>query len=110
MANREKSTRSKPTAELRPLLEKRVGPLSLGKLLESIRLGEEWTMEEMAKKLAITRSALNDIEKGRKNLSVDRAAKYAKILGFSETQFVRLALQAQVDRAGLGYQVDVIAA
>jgi len=92
-------------------LETIVGkPLSLGTLLESIRLGEEMTQVEFAKQLGISRSHLCDIEKGRKSVSVARAARFAKILGYGEAQFVRLALQGLVEDSGLRLKVRVDAA
>lgn len=91
-------------------LEKKGGPLTLGSLLSSIREGEETSQAEFARSLGISRSHLCDIEHGRKSLSVERAARFAKILGYSETQFVRLALQALVHEAGLTLDVEVRAA
>ena len=85
-------------------------PLSLSELLYAIRLGEEMSQVEFAKNLKISRSHLCDIEKGRKNISVERAVLFAKILKYSEDQFVRLALQDLVNNAGLDYKVDVDAA
>ena len=85
-------------------------PLSLGGLLESIRLGEEMSQAVFAKKLGISASHLCDIEKGRKVVSPERAARFAKILGRSQEQFVRLSLQELVDEAGLKMKVDVEAA
>jgi transcriptional regulator with XRE-family HTH domain len=83
------------------------GPVTLGKLLLAIRLGEEMTQPEFARKLGISKSHINDIEKGRKMVSPERAAKFAKVLGFSEERFVELALQAILDEAGLKLKVDV---
>ena len=92
-------------------LETIVGkPLSLGTLLESIRLGEKMTQVKFAKQLGISRSHLCDIEKGRKSVSVARAARFAKILGYGEAQFVRLALQGLVEDSGLRLKVRVDAA
>jgi plasmid maintenance system antidote protein VapI len=53
---------------------------------------------------------LCDIEKGRKVVSPERAARFAKILGRSAEQFVRLSLQELVDEAGLKMKVNVDAA
>lgn len=86
------------------------GPLTLGGLLRSIREGEETSQAEFAERLGISRSHLCDIEKGRKILSPARAARYAGILGYSETQFVRLALQATIEEAGLPWRVQLIPA
>ena len=81
--------------------------LSFGGFIESIRLGDEITQVDFAKKLGISRSHLCDIEKGRKSVSVAKAAKYAKILKYSKEQFVRLALQDEVHRAGLKMNISV---
>jgi len=86
------------------------GPLSLGKFLQSIRLGEEMSQVEFADQLGISKSHLCDIEKGRKLVSPERAANYAKILRYSPEQFVRLALQDQVEKAGLKFKIKIEAA
>lgn len=82
-------------------------PMSLGGLLEAQRLGEEMTMAEFSKILGISPSHLNDIEKGRKYVSPQRAEHFAEVLGFSKSQYVRLALQDQINRANLRYTVKV---
>ncbi len=83
------------------------GPLTLGLLIRAIRRGEHMSQADFARQLRISRSHLCDIEKGRKTIAPKRAARYAKILGYSETQFVRLALQGLVDDAGLDFKVHV---
>ena len=89
-------------------LEKVAGTsLTLGNLMESIRLGEDESQVDFAKKLKISRSHLCDIEKGRKSVSAAKAAEYAKTLGYSREQFVRLALQDEIDRCGLKMRVSV---
>lgn len=93
---------------LQHLLQKATGgPVSIGKLIEAIRLGEELTQLTFAKKLKISKSHLNDIEKGRKAVSPERAAKFAKILKYSPERFVSLALQGILDEAGLKYRIDL---
>lgn len=92
-------------------LEKRAGgPLTLAGLIRAIREGEELSRAEFARKLGISPSHLTDIEVGRKVVSPERAARFARVLGHSPEQFVKLALQAVVDRAGLRLHVDVHAA
>ena len=98
-------------SETMKFLEEAAGrPLNLGGLLESIRLGEEMSQATFAKKLRVSASHLCDIEKGRKVVSPERAARFAKILGRSPEQFVRLSLQELVDEAGLRMRVNVDAA
>jgi hypothetical protein len=47
---------------------------------------------------------------GKKVVSPERAARFPMILGRSQQQFVRLALQELVDEAGLKMKVDIAAA
>lgn len=91
-------------------LEKAAGrPFTLNGLLESLRLCEELSQAEFAKKLNISSSHLCDIEKGRKIISPERAAKFAEILGRSPEQFVGLSLQEIVDNLGLKLKVTLSA-
>ena len=86
------------------------GSLTFSRLLEAIRLGEEMSQVSFAKKLGISRSHLCDIEKGRKTVSPARAAKFARILGYSDKQFIGLVLQDLVQKDGLKLKITVEAA
>lgn len=89
-------------------LEKALGePLSLGLRMNSLRQAEGHTLEVFATKLGISKQHLNDIEKGRKAVSPERAARFANILGFAEDRFIQLALQDLLNQAGLKYKVQV---
>ena len=83
------------------------GPLSLGEFMESIRLGEDLSQTKFAEKLELSKSHLCDIEKGRKPVSAARAAEFAKTLGYSPEQFVRLALQDELNRSGLKFKINI---
>lgn len=92
-------------------LEKRLGgPLTIAGMLNAIRLGEELSYTEFAEKIGISRSHLCDIEKGRKAVSLDRAIHFADTLGYSTHQFAELALQSQINSAGLKMRVKIEAA
>lgn len=86
------------------------GPLTLGRLIETIRITDELTQAGLAKKLGISRSHLNDIEKGNKAVSPGRAVRFARALGYSERQFLTLSLQAILDLAKLKFKVNIEAA
>ena len=88
-------------------LEKITGKLTLGKLIRAIRLTDDETQVEFAKKLDISKQNLCDIEHERKAVRPKSAAQYAKILGHPSQQFIRLALQDLVDREGLDVQVEI---
>jgi antitoxin HigA-1 len=81
--------------------------LSLGAFIESIRISEDMSQVEFARKLKISRSHLCDIEKGRKLVSPARAVELAKMLGYSPIQFVRLSLQDELSKTGLKFKVHV---
>lgn len=81
--------------------------LTLGKLINSIRLGDEISQVEFAHKLGISQQHLCDIEHDRKTVSPKLAAKYATLLGYSVPQFIRLSLQAIVDKDNLDVRVDI---
>lgn len=86
------------------------GSLTLGRAIESIRKSEDLSQDECAKKLGVSKSHLCDVEKGRKTVSPERAAKWARTLGYPESVLVRLAIQGELDAAGLRYRVEIEAA
>lgn len=77
------------------------GPLTLGRLLRSIRLGEEMSLKSFSKTLGISLQHLSDIENDRRAVSPVRAAKFAVRLGYLETQFIELAVQGILNQSGL---------
>ena len=88
-------------------LEKDLGGLSFGQMLESYRLGEELSLKEMAKKLGISASSVCDLEKGRRIPSLGRVRTIAKKLKVSEKLWVQACLQDQLDKEKLNYEVTV---
>ena len=82
----------------------------MGGLIEAMRQAEVTSQVAFAQKLGISKQHLCDIEKGRKFVSPERAAKFARILGHSERSFVSLALQDIVNHGGLKLKVHVEAA
>jgi len=105
------SIKLKKSKEARDLLEKLAGKkLTLGSLLLAIRQGEESTQIEFAQKLNISKQYLCDIEHGRRFVSPKAAALFAKKLGYSAHQFVRLCLQDIIDRDRIQLIVSVKAA
>ena len=88
----------------------RKGPLTFGKMLESIRMADELTQTEVAKRIDVSRAHLCDIEKGRCPVTVERATQLAKALGYSVNQFVAVTLEDQLRNAGLKVKVKLEAA
>lgn len=101
------STKKKPS-DAAKFLEKLTGSkLTLGNLLLAIRQGEEVSQVTFAKLLGISRQYLCDIEHSRRFVSPRAAAEFAKKLGYSQKQFVRLCLQELIDRDELDLSVDI---
>lgn len=81
--------------------------LTLGNLLWSIREGDDLTQVEFSHLLCVSKQYLCDLEKGRRFVSPKAAAEYAKKLGYSEKQFVRLCLQDLLDREDINLVVEL---
>ncbi len=107
-ARRVPSAGAVPAVEF--LEELRGGPMTLGDQLREARRVEGLSLEAYATRLGISRANLCDIEKGRKGVSPERAAKWSKVLRLSKEHLVALALQALLDEAGLKMRVEVHAA
>jgi transcriptional regulator with XRE-family HTH domain len=100
------STKKKSNA-MKFLDQLRGGPLTFGGLIESLRTTDEISQVVLAKKLGISKAHLCDIEKGRRPVSAERAAKFAEVLGYPKDYFVSVAIQEQLDRAKLGLKITV---
>jgi antitoxin HigA-1 len=105
-----RKTKAAKSAAIKLLEQISGAPLSLGTAIESVRKSEELSQDECARKLGVSKSHLCDVEKGRKTVSPERAAKWARVLGYPESVFVRLAIQGELDAAGLRYKVGIEAA
>jgi transcriptional regulator with XRE-family HTH domain len=93
-------------------LEERIlgRPLTLGAAVEGLRVGEELSQVAFAKKLGVSRQYLCDVEKGRRLVSPEQAARFSKVFGHPPAVLVRLALQDAVRASGLNLKVSVEAA
>lgn len=103
------STRDKKTEKSLRSLQKIHGKkLTLGRLLWAIRVGDEINQIEFGRLLGdISKQQVCDIEHGRKLVSPRLAAKYAKLLGYPEQQFIELSLQDMLNKEGLDMDVYV---
>ncbi len=105
-----RKTKEKKSDAMKRLERISGGPLTLGRAMESIRKVQELSQDACARKLGVSKSHLCDVEKGRKTVSPERAAKWARALGYPESVLVRLAIQSELDAAGLKYKVEIEAA
>ncbi len=85
----------------------RGGPLTFGKMIESLRKADEISQVDLARKLKMSRAHLCDIEKGRRAVSVEKAAEFASVMGYSVAQFVAVSIEDQLREAGLKAKVKI---
>ena len=81
--------------------------MTLGNLLWSIRECEEMSQVEFAKMLRVSRQYLCDVERGRRIVSTKAAADFAAKLGHSPIQFIRLAIQDELNKNGFHLDVEI---
>lgn len=106
-ARRKNSARS---VDARTWLDREQGPLTFGRAMSGIRSIEGATLAQFAKRLGVSAQHLGDVEKDRRTVSAERAAEWARRLGHPPTVLVRLALQRELDAAGLKLRVRIEAA
>jgi transcriptional regulator with XRE-family HTH domain len=93
-------------------LEKRIlgTRLTFGSAVEGLRLGNDVSQAAFARKLNVSRQYLCDVEKGRRLVSPEQAARFARAFGHPPNVLVRLALQDAVSASGLKLRVSIDAA
>ncbi len=91
-------------------LEIRFGSMTVAMFLKAFRESEELSQTEYAKKLGLSRANLCDLEKGRKLITPERAARMAKKVGVPEKVLIQLAIQDSLHAARLKYTVELKAA
>jgi transcriptional regulator with XRE-family HTH domain len=83
------------------------GPLTFGQLLASLRQAEEAGLAQFAATLGVSRQHLHQLEAGQKSVSPERAVRFARLLGQSESYFLQLALQDLANDSGIRARVQV---
>lgn len=88
-------------------LEKRLGKLTVGEFLNTWRTSEEMSLKEFGKLVGLSVPNLCDIEKGRKGVSPEKAQQIAKAMKVPPALLIRLAIEEQLQAAGLKYTVEI---
>jgi transcriptional regulator with XRE-family HTH domain len=81
--------------------------LSFGELLRSVRTRDGLSQVAMAEVLGISKAKLCDLEKGRRHVSIPRAAEFARKLGDSEEYFIKVLINEQLNEANLGLECEI---
>ncbi|MBC7714023.1 MAG: helix-turn-helix transcriptional regulator [Rhizobacter sp.] len=75
------------------------GPLTFGKMLSSLRISDDIAQTELAKKAKVSKGLVCDIEKGRRDASIELAIKLAKIMDYPPETFLSILFEEQLRRA-----------
>jgi transcriptional regulator with XRE-family HTH domain len=88
-------------------LDAQIRELTFGRCLKAHRLCEEWTQEQSAEKLGISKQMYNAYEKDRKLPTPKKAYEMAKALGMVPEMLVLTVLNDQLRKDKLPFQVSV---
>jgi DNA-binding XRE family transcriptional regulator len=80
--------------------------LSLGQFLKAHRQGEELSQVEFAKLLGVSRQRMCDLEANRSNVSIKFCKELAAKLNLPPEWIVKIALQHQLDQAGVNLKIS----
>jgi antitoxin HigA-1 len=83
------------------------GRLTFGQMLAACRQSREESAAVFAARLGVSRQHLHQLEIGHKGVSPERAVRFARRLGQSETFFLQLALQDLANESGVKGKVQV---
>lgn len=105
---KQKQTVTKSTKETLSYLDEICGgPLTFGNLLESFRRCENWSQSDLARRMKVTRSYINAIEKGKARVRAEKAAEFAEQFGMLPDTWIEKALEDQLREAGMSYAVSL---
>ena len=83
------------------------GALTFRQLLASLAQADEAGLAQFAATLGISRQHLHQLETGQKSVSPERAVRFARLLGQSESYFLQLALQDLANDSGITASAQV---
>lgn len=84
--------------------------LGFGELLYSLRITDEISQAQLARKLSVSRGYICDIEKGRKTAPVNLVVKIANAMGYSKEAMIQQLFNDQLRAANLQLRVKISAA
>jgi|SRR5579872_3200094 len=81
--------------------------MTFGGLIRSLRLSDEISQVELAKKLGVSKQFLSDVEHNRKEVGFAFAKKVSSVLGYSIEPLLELLIRQQLKRQRLSYIVEI---
>ena len=81
--------------------------MTFGSLVRSLRMSDEMTQVELAKRLSVSKQFLSDVEKNRKDIGISFAKKVSDALGYSVEPLIELLIRDQLKKQKLNYIVEL---
>ena len=81
--------------------------MTFGGLVHSLRLSEEITQVDLAKRVGVSKQFLSDVEHNRKDVGIAFAKKLSDALGYSIEPLIELLVRDQLRRQHLNYIVEL---
>lgn len=81
--------------------------MTFGGLVYSLRISDEITQVELAKKGGLSKQFLSDVEHNRKDVGIAYAKKISVALGYSIVPLIELLIRDQLRRHHLDYIVEL---
>ena len=81
--------------------------MTFGGLIRSLRMSDEISQVELAKKLGVSKQFLSDVEHNRKDVGIGFAKNVSSVLGYSIEPLLELLIRQQLKRQRLNYTVEI---
>lgn len=81
--------------------------MTFGGLIRSLRMSDDISQVQLAKKLGVSKQFLSDVERNRKEVGIGFAKKIASTLGYSIEPLLELLIKQQLKRQNLHYIVEI---
>ena len=81
--------------------------MTFGGLIYSLRISDEITQVNLAKKIGVSKQFLSDVEHNRKDVGISFAKKVSDALGYSIEPLIELLIRDQLRRQHLNYIVEL---
>ena len=81
--------------------------MTFGGLVHSLRISDEISQVELAKKIGVSKQFLSDVEHNRKDVGIGFAKKISDSLGYSIEPLIELLIRDQLRRQHSNYIVEL---
>lgn len=81
--------------------------MTFGGLVHSLRISDDISQVELAKKIGVSKQFLSDVEHNRKDVGIGFAKKIADALSYSIEPLIELLIRDQLRRQDLNYIVEL---